>query len=432
MKILQPPLRHHKIILDNGLRVITVEMLHLHSLEISMYIKVGSRFETAHNNGISHFLEHMLFRGPKGMFDSYHLHRQFEALGGDINAFTTNEYTCFWLTLHPQYLAKGMSLFSEIFLSPNFTDIEVEKQIVLEEILNEQNEKGEDINIDDLSSSMLWPGDSLGLPTLGSRENLLRFTEYDARSFFNTYYTASNMVLCIAGRVKHNQVITYAQKFFTQLPKGQEMRISNHHALQKEARTLFKRNPGSQATVQICFRTVSYHSPDYYLILLLRRILDDGNSSLLQWNIREKQGLVYDISAAVSSYYDTGTFDIDFSAAPQKIPLVVKQILFEIRKLTTAPVSREEFHIAKRRYLMEFDFAMDSMGRMADRFGWSELFRKTESLEEERKIIEMVTREQIFDLCRRCFINSGLNIAVIGQYTKKEEIQIKKIAMEFP
>ena len=148
MKTLDAALNYYKTTLGNGLRIIIVEMPHLHSLEISMYVKVGSRFETIHNNGISHFLEHMLFRGTKNMPDSYHLHKSFESLGGDINALTTSEYTCFWLTSHPRYFAEGIGLFSEMFTSPTFADIETEKKIVLEEILNEQNEKGENIEID--------------------------------------------------------------------------------------------------------------------------------------------------------------------------------------------------------------------------------------------------------------------------------------------
>jgi len=249
MKTFDTAISYHKTTLANGLRVIIVEMPHLHSLEISMYVKVGSRFETIHNNGTSHFLEHMLFRGTKNMPDSYQLHKSFESLGGDINAVTSSEYTCFWLTFHPQYVAKGMGLFSEMFTSPNFAKMETEKQIVLEEILNELNEKGENINVDDLTSLMLWPKDSLGFSTLGSKKNLLQFTKKDIRSFFHTYYTASNMVLCIAGQVKHEQILPYADKYFSHLPAGREVQIPTQKFSQKKARTLFKKNPGSQTNV---------------------------------------------------------------------------------------------------------------------------------------------------------------------------------------
>jgi len=431
MKTFDAALSYHKTTLDNGLRVIILEMPHLHSLEFSMYVKVGSRFETIHNNGISHFLEHMLFRGTKNMPDSYQLHKSFECLGGDINALTSSEYTCFWFTFHPQYSAEGMGLFSEMLTSPNFADIETEKQIVLEEILNERNEKEENINIDDLSSLMLWPKDSLGFPTLGSKKNVLQFTKKDIQSFFHTYYTASNMVLCIAGNIKHEEILPYADKYFSHLPKGREVQIPKQKFPQEKAQTLFKQNPGSQTNVQICFRAPSYNSPDYYALLLLKKILDDGTSSVLQWNIREKQGLVYDISASISSYHDTGTFDIDFTVAPKKISYVVQEILQEIRKLILAHISQEEFNKAKGRYLLEFEFALDSMARMSDRFGWNELFHKTESLEEEKKKITMVNTQQIFDVCRKYFVNSGLNIVVVGQYTKEEKALIKKLAEEF-
>lgn len=424
-------LQVHKLTLPNGLRVVIVEMPHLHTLEMSMYVKVGSRFETPFNNGISHLLEHMLFRGTKNKPDSYQLLRAFESLGGDINAFTTTEYTCFWLTLHPVYLDNGMSLLAEMFGQPTFQDLETEKHIILEEILNECNEKGEHINIDDLSSFLLWPNDSLSLPTLGSKENILRFTEDDLRSFFHTYYTASNMVLCLAGRVSCAQVLPHLTAYFAGLSSGQEAVLPVYSSSQKKAQTLFKKNPGSQTNVQICFRTESYYSSHYYTLLLLRRIFDDGNSSLLQWNLREKQGLVYDISACISAYYDTGTFDIDFSVGHEKISKVVAAVLNQIRSLTLSPIPFDLFKMAKDRYLMEFDFAFDSMGRMADRFGWNELFHKPESLQEERETIEQITHEQIFELCRKCFVNSMLNISVVGQYSREEKEKVIKLAKEF-
>ena len=263
MKTFDVALSYHKTTLNNGLRIIIVEMPHLHSLEISMYVKVGSRFETTHNNGISHFLEHMLFRGTKNMPDSYQLHKSFESLGGDINALTTSEYTCFWLTSHPHYITEGIGLFSEMFTSPNFADIETEKQIILEEILNEHNEKGENINIDDLSFLLLWPNDGLGFSTLGPNKNVLKFTKEDIQSFFHTYYTASNMVLCIAGHAKHEQILPYADKYFSHIPTGNELQIPTQNFSQGKAQTLFKQNPGSQTNVQICFRGLSYNSPDY-------------------------------------------------------------------------------------------------------------------------------------------------------------------------
>lgn len=422
---------YHKTVLDNGLRVITVEMPHLHSVEISLYVKAGTRFETTANNGISHFLEHMLFRGTKNMPNSYLLHRRFESLGGDINAVTGVEDTCFWLSIHPRYFTRGLACFSEMFLYPKFADIETEKQIILEEILNETNEKGEDIDIDNLSSRMLWPNESMGFPTLGTKENILRFSEEEIRSFFQTYYTAPNMVLCIAGKISHKQSLTYVRKYFSDIPSGQEIHITSPQSSQKASQVLFKKNPGSQANVQICFRAVSYNSPDYYATLLLQSIMDCGTSSRLQWNIREKQGLVYDISASVSSFYDTGTFDIDFSVAPEKISRVVREVFREIQKLTAAPVSLEEFQRAKRRYILQFDFALDNVAKMADRFSWNELFRSGASLEAEREKIERVTREQILQWCQEYFVNSRLNIVVVGQYSKEEEIQVNTLAKEF-
>ncbi|MEW5801847.1 MAG: pitrilysin family protein [bacterium] len=423
---------YHKEVLDNGLRVIMVEMPHLHSVEISLYVKAGTRFENAGNNGISHFVEHMLFRGTKSMPSSYLLHRRFESLGGDINAVTGVEDTCFWLSIHPRYFEKGLACFSEMFLSPQFANMETEKQIVLEEILNETNEKGEDIDIDNLSSRMLWPDDSLGFSTLGTRENIMRFTEEEVRSFFQTYYTASNIVLCIAGKASHQKILACVRKYFSGLPTGREIEIISPKSSQKAAQVLFKKNPGSQANVQICFRSVSYNAPDYYATLLVQRIMDSGNSSRLQWNIREKQGLVYDISASVSSFYDTGTFDVDFSVAPEKISRVVQEIFREIQKLTLSPVSLEEFQRAKRRYMLEFDFALDNVAKMADRFGWMELFRQGESLESEREKIKRVTREEVLLWCREHFVNAGLNIVVLGQYSKEEESMVRTLAQEFP
>ena len=180
--------RYSKDVLGNQLRVVTIEMPYLHSAEISLYIKVGSRYETLENNGISHFLEHMLFRGSKNYPSSFLLNHAFESIGNGLYANTFREFTSLWCKLVPEKLTEGLEILSDLIRAPLLSDIEIERQIILEEIMEDLDEDGEDIDIDNISRSLLYPGDPLGFLVIGTRENVREIQRRDLLHHFKKFY----------------------------------------------------------------------------------------------------------------------------------------------------------------------------------------------------------------------------------------------------
>ena len=196
-----PRLRARNRVLKNGLRVVAVEMPHVHACSLVAYVRAGSRYETAKTNGVSHFLEHMFFRGTDRFPSTYELAHHIESLGATFNATTTREMAYFYTEIAPRHLEAGVETLGEMFGSPLFPDIGIEREVVLEEMNEDYNEDGLLIDPDSVAKGKLWPGHPLGFPIIGIGKNVKRFKVEDLRAHHERLYTARNMVLCAAGGV---------------------------------------------------------------------------------------------------------------------------------------------------------------------------------------------------------------------------------------
>ncbi|HEX9022370.1 MAG TPA: pitrilysin family protein, partial [Geobacteraceae bacterium] len=207
-------IRCHKKTLSNGLRLVTVEMPHLHSAEIAVYLKVGGRSDPAAKAGLSHFLEHMLFRGTTEYPSNLDLENAFELIGGSVNAATDEESTCYFSRVHPRHVGDGIRLLASMLLRPTLPGIEVEKRIITEEALEDFNERGEEINTNNLASRLLWPGHPLGVPTIGYLDTIASFGGDDLRRHLAEFYSPANAVVVATGNVHADSVFTAAEEAF--------------------------------------------------------------------------------------------------------------------------------------------------------------------------------------------------------------------------
>ena len=207
MKLVTPgdkeKVRVFKDTLVNGLTVVVVEQPHIHSIELAMFVRSGLRFEHMTNNGISHFIEHMLFRGNSTFPNSYLLNREFELIGRDLRASTMSDHTYYGFSPHISNLNRAMDLFSEFFSDPTFPEIELERGIILEECLEDLNEKGIDVDINNLACKLLYPEDALARPTIGTEESIKNIRVEDLKTHYAQFYTPENMILVVAGCVEH-------------------------------------------------------------------------------------------------------------------------------------------------------------------------------------------------------------------------------------
>jgi predicted Zn-dependent peptidase len=195
----KPPYRVARARLSNGLRLLTIATPHLHTASVCLYVRAGSRYETRETNGLSHFLEHMLFRGSGRYPSSFALNLAIEELGGTLYAETGRDYSLYQITLHPKQVARGLDILGDLFSSPAFRDIDLERKIVIEEILEDLDDRGRNVNVDDQSRRLAWGKHPLGFPITGPMRNVRHFSLADVRSHFRRFYGAANMVLAVAG-----------------------------------------------------------------------------------------------------------------------------------------------------------------------------------------------------------------------------------------
>jgi len=200
--------------LKNGLRVVSVPLPHHHGAEVLFYVGVGSRHEPPRQAGISHFLEHMLFKGTADYPSGLAMERAFEAVGGSANAATDTETTCFHSRIHPEHLEEGLRLFASMLRRPLFKDLEVERRVILEEALSDFSENGRQINPDNLIAGLLFPRHPLGRPTVGSRPCVARISLAQLQQHHASFYTPANAVLAVAGPIEHGRMLEAAQKCF--------------------------------------------------------------------------------------------------------------------------------------------------------------------------------------------------------------------------
>jgi predicted Zn-dependent peptidase len=419
--------------LANGLRVMTVEMPHLHSAEMVCYVGTGSRNEEAETAGISHFLEHMVFRGTVDHPSSLLLERAFEAIGGAVNASTDLETTCFHSRLHPAHLREGAALFASMLCRPLLGDLETERKIILEEALEDINEKGEEINPDNLTARLLWPGTSLALPTVGTRESIHNIGLEHLRRHHESFYRPDNTVIAVAGPVSREELLAAVEaEFGGWRKKGPRTAPSRLPAFDdQEPESVWVLDSGSQVSLQLAFRVPHRHSPHAVPLRVLRRVLSWGASSRLMLNLRERLGLTYHVEAGLTLYDDCGCLTVDISLNPANLVTAVRELLVIFQDLCDEAVGEEELGRAVQSYLYDLDFSRDHPDEMSVRYGWGELVDYLRTLQDDRRDIAAVTPQALFATSREFFTAKALKVAVVGPWRKKDRAEVEKLLTGF-
>jgi predicted Zn-dependent peptidase len=411
--------------------VVTAEMPHLHSAAVAIYAKAGSRYEDPRNNGLSHFLEHMFFRGSANYPTSFDLNDAIERRGGTLQATTSRDYTCYYMRIHPDFLAGGVEILGEIFTTPRFGQIDVERQIVFEEVLDDYDEDGTDICVDDIGRAQMWPNHPLGYKIVGSRQNILSFTENDLREHQRRFYGASNLVFCAVGAIRRDEVLRAAERWLEKIPAGPEIPIRPPAEEQDAPRVKLVDNDEAQTEIAISFRAMAEVDPDYPVLQVIRRLLDDGISSRLQKHICEELGLAYDIGAGTECFVDTGVLDIDVTIEKKKSERVVREILDQVKELRDNSITPSELEKVKRRYIWDLEFAMDGLSEMSSWYGGSELFYRPEPIEEFQERVRRVTLEDVHRVARRIFRRERLVVAALGTFRSGLKRRVREAVASF-
>jgi predicted Zn-dependent peptidase len=427
----RPPYRVGRSRLGNGLRLVTVETPHLHTAAISLYVRAGSRYETPQTNGLSHFVEHMLFRGSSQFPNSFALNLAIEEIGGTLYAETGRDYSLYQIPLQPAELPRGLAIMGDLFSTPSFRDIDLERQIIIEEILEDLDDDGRNVNLDDLARLAAWDGHPLGYTITGPLRNVRRFDVDDVRTHFDHFYGGANMVLCVAGPFRHGRVEPLARAAFASVPRGKPSRPAPPRVPMSGPRFRVIHNESAQTQVQILFHALPESDPDYLPLRALARVLDDGMSTRLHYQICDQKGLAYSVSGNLCSYHDSALIEIDAACAHAKLPDLVSEGLSILSHFRDQPVSESELDKAKRRFRADLEACYDDLDSLSGWFGGSELYVRPRSQEQRARELDRVRPEHIQRVARRVFRPERLCVVVVGALDRAVSRKVSTIVKTF-
>jgi predicted Zn-dependent peptidase len=356
----------------------------------------------------------MLFRGTASHPTSLALETAFEAIGGNVNAATDAETTCFYSRVHPDRVAEGLNLFASMLLTPTLSGIEIEKRIIIEEALDDINEAGDEIHPENIASRLLWPDTSLAFPTVGTIESIEKITRQDLLEHLSTWYVPVNAVVAVSGPVDHAKALAAADFAFSSWGGNTPPAIIPVDVRQQEPALSFVPNPDSQVNLQVAFRSLPRRDPRIMALRIMRRVLAGGGSSRLHLLLREELGIVYSVETGLSAFEETGSFSVDLSTAPDNLLLAVSSVLDECRRLADEAIPADELERVRQVCLFDLEFSRDSAYEVANRVAWGEAVGLPRTLEEERKEIERVTAADIQATARSLFTAANLNMVLVG------------------
>jgi predicted Zn-dependent peptidase len=394
--------RYRKTVLPNGLRIVSEELPHVRSVTIGVWLSVGSRDETATNNGISHFIEHMVFKGTKHR-TLREIGQSIESVGGYLNAFTSKEHTCFYARVLDEHADLALDVLSDILLHPTFPEREVEKErgVIIEELKNAEDDP-DDIIHDYFEKAIFGPH-SLGFPVIGTEENLRRISRSELVAYRRQQYTTRRMIVAAAGNLSHGRLVELTERYFS--------RASAHREVSPRVKprprtgiTLEIPKPIQQAHVCIGKSVFGVGSKHRYTLLVLNALLGEGMSSRLFQNIREKYGFAYSVYSYVNLMSDVGSFVVYVGTDRQHIEASTELILNELEKLTRKPIPKAELDRTRAQLKGSMMLGLESMSNRMMRLGTSELyFGELSSLDSIVRQIDAVGREDIQELAHSTF-----------------------------
>jgi predicted Zn-dependent peptidase len=400
-------------VLPNGLSVITEEMQHIRSVSIGIWVKTGSRDEDKETNGISHFVEHMVFKGTQHR-SAEEIARQVDSIGGNIDAFTAKECVSFSIKVLNEHLPIAMDVLSDLVLNPVFDDQDIarERGVILEEI--KMDEDNPDYLVHEIFTQNFWKDHPLGRPILGTRDTVKRFERAPVFDFYTQRFSPANVIITAAGYLKHEQFVDLVKKYFAGMKP-----VSNgfHSAPPKIIPRIVLRNKKSLEQVQICVGVPSYpitherrHSS-----YILNTLLGGGMSSRLFQNIRERQGLAYAIYSDLSPYRDTGCLSVYAGTSRESAGKVVQSVVSEFRKLKEEPVPEEELRRSKDQLKGSLMLSLESSSARMSNLARQEMyFDHFNTLDELIERIERVTVEQLTELANEFFQPESIAVTVLG------------------
>jgi predicted Zn-dependent peptidase len=400
-------------VLGNGLTVITEQMSHIRSASIGIWIGTGSRDEAPEWNGISHFIEHMVFKGTKHR-TAEEIARQVDSIGGNMDAFTAKECVCFSAKVLDEHLPVALDVLSDLVLHPLFdgNDIARERGVILEEI--KMDEDNPDYLVHEIFTQNFWKDHPLGKPILGTKETVRRFERKPVTEAYTHRFAPGNIIVAAAGHLDHESFVALVNKHFEHM---KPQKNGFHSQTPKVFPKIILRNKKALEQVQLCMGVPAHPiaHEKRHAGYILNTLLGGGMSSRLFQNIRERQGLAYSIYSDLNPYRDTGCLGVYAGTSRESAAKVVRSVVEEFRKLKTEPVPEEELRRAKDQLKGSLMLSLESStARMSNLARQEMYFDHFADLDELIKKIEAVTVENLQTLANEFFHTDAVALTALG------------------
>ena len=408
---------YRRSVLPNGIRVITERMPHVRSVAVGVWVETGSRRELDNRGGISHLIEHLVFKGTATR-SAEDIARTMDSVGGQMDAFTTKEHTCFYVQVLDEHLPLAVDLLTDILLHPRFDaeELEREKQVVLQEI--KMVEDTPDDIIHDIFAEQIWKGHPLGRPILGTRDLVTGFSRDVIAEHFAEEYVPPKVIIAVAGNVTHEQVVNLFGAGFTGFGRTPVERPATTPALTPSVNIVHKQL--EQVHVVMGFPGFRHSAPERYALFLLNDVIGGSMSSRLFQEVRERQGLVYAIHSGAQAYLDTGVVYLYAATDPGNFSKVLKAVLKEIRDLKKNGITAEELKRAKDHLKGSLMLSLESTSSRMNRLAKHEMHLNSFlTMDDMIGAIEGVQHEQVQALVSEVLDEDHLALTTLGPLDRR-------------
>ncbi|MDD5357482.1 MAG: pitrilysin family protein [Candidatus Pacebacteria bacterium] len=415
-------MKYSKKVLPNGLRIITVPMKDNPTATVMVLVEAGSKYETKDKAGISHFLEHICFKGTEKRPSSFHITRELDQIGATYNAFTSQEFTGYYAKARATNLPEILDIISDLYLNPVFPEKEIEKEkgVIIEEI-NMYEDTPQD-HVQDMFVKLLYGDQPAGWNVAGRKEVVNRLKRDDFVKYRSKHYVSSATTIIVAGHIDEKTVISEIEKLFKNIPHSKKDGKLKVIEEQKAPEILLKERKGDQAHLVLGVRTFDVYDKKSRVANLLAGVLGGGMSSRLFQKLRDDLGICYYVHAGNDASTDHGYFSVSAGVDVNRVEEAIGAILTELKKAKEELVSLEELNRVKEYIIGHLYLGLESSNSLANFYGFQEVLKRS-ILRPEEVVAELkaITPEQIQSIAKEIFQDARLNLAIIGPYSDSKK-----------
>ena len=410
--------------LKNGMRIITVPMKENPTTTVLVLVETGSEYENKENNGISHFLEHMCFKGTTKRPTSFHITKEFDEIGAETNAFTGQEYTGYYAKSDYKKLDTILELVSDIYLNPIFPEKEIEKEkgVIIEEI-NMYNDLPQAIAANEFNN-LLYGDQPAGWKVVGSKENIQKMQRTDFIDYQNKHYVASATTVIVSGKIDEKAVVKKVTSAFKNIGMWKKEPKPKVIEMQKVPQVLLHYKDTDQTHIILGVRSFNTYNKYNPIIKVMNSVLSGGMSSRLFQKMREQLGICYYVESENFTSIDHGTFEVVAGVYSKRVKEAITTILAEMNKLKNTLVKAEELNKAKQYLIGRINLGLESTNSLAEFYGGQEVLRKDlKNPEDIIKEINAVRADEIKFVAERIFKDNILNLVIVGKFKDDKEFR---------